>query len=69
VLKIEEIVNFSCKGKFPNGVCKLEVDIKIILSPTIKFKDIANSFPIIILFFPKEFNEPSIMPSFINSIF
>ena len=46
VLKTDDIVNFSCKGRFPKGVWRLAVDIKVISSPTTKSDDIANSFPI-----------------------
>ena len=38
MLKTEEISNFSCKGRFPNGVLRLDVDINVISSPTIKSK-------------------------------
>ena len=68
VLKTDEIKNFSCKGRLPNGVWRLEVDIRVISSPITKSSEIANSFPIEIVFFLNAFKEPSIMPFLISSI-
>ena len=43
VLKIDEIINFSCRGKLPNGVWILDVDINVISSPTNKSDDIEST--------------------------
>ena len=53
VLKIPTTLKVSCFGRLPNGVEINADDIKLIESPTLKFKLNASSVPINMLFEPK----------------
>ena len=46
MVKVPAILKLSCFGKLPKGVATKAEDIKLILSPSFRFKLYASSVPI-----------------------